>query len=319
MIDIMNNLGKQKLPFLFIIDFEKKNPIIIPFKSIDEKIIKYNINGIANYQLNKNNFKNKIIIKKKPISFNRYKEAFKLVQKNQYDGNSYLLNLTFPTEIKINLSLKEIFKYSAAKYKLYFKDKFTVFSPEIFIKIRNNKIYSYPMKGTIDADLPNAKNKILNNEKEFAEHLTIVDLIRNDLGIVAKNIKVEKFRYLEKIYTNEKHLYQVSSIISGELEKDYNCIIGYIIDSLLPAGSISGAPKNKTIEIIKKVENYNRGYYTGIFGYFDGTRLDSSVMIRFIEKAKDKLFYKSGGGVTIYSDVNLEYQELLDKIYVPIC
>ena len=86
---------------------------------------------------------------------------------------------------------------------------------------------------------------------------------------------------------------------------------------MLPAGSISGAPKPKTLEIIRSVEADFRGYYTGVYGYFDGQNLDSAVAIRFLEKQENKFFYRSGGGVTSQSNCSEEYQELLDKIYVP--
>ena len=111
---------------------------------------------------------------------------------------------------------------------------------------------------------------------------------------------------------------QLSSKISGELAADYENHIGDLIFKLLPAGSISGAPKKKTIEIIAEAEQYARGYYTGIFGYVDGETLDSGVMIRFIEKTSKGMIYKSGGGITAKSDVRKEYQELTDKVYVPI-
>ncbi len=229
-----------------------------------------------------------------------------------------MLNLTFPTLIKTNLSLSEIFLSSKAQFKLYFKDKFTVFSPERFIKIENNIIKTYPMKGTIDALVPNAKQKILANEKEQAEHNMVVDLLRNDLSIVANQVKVEKFRYVNKIIAGSKTLLQVSSEISGILEYNWQPRIGDILSSLLPAGSISGTPKRTTIEIIKTVEGYQRGFFTGVFGYFDGNKLDSAIMIRFIEKIDDQLIYKSGGGITIDSDLETEYQEMLDKVYIPI-
>jgi len=81
---------------------------------------------------------------------------------------------------------------------------------------------------------------------------------------------------------------------------------------------VTGAPKKKTVEIINEIENYNRGYYTGVFGFYDGNDLDCGVMIRFIEKENDQLYFKSGGGLTFQSDAKTEYQELIDKIYVPI-
>ncbi|MCK5878109.1 MAG: chorismate-binding protein, partial [Candidatus Marithrix sp.] len=79
-----------------------------------------------------------------------------------------------------------------------------------------------------------------------------------------------------------------------------------------------GVPKKKTLEIIKTVEGYKRGFFTGIFGYFDGYKLDSAIMIRFIEKQENnQLIYKSGGGITVDSDLKTEYKEMLDKIYIP--
>jgi para-aminobenzoate synthetase component 1 len=174
------------------------------------------------------------------------------------------------------------------------------------------------MKGTIDAAVENAEEEILNNFKETAEHNTIVDLIRNDLNSVAKNVNVEKFRYLESVKTHEKELLQVSSKITGILPPDYPSRIGAILFSMLPAGSICGAPKRKTVEIILKNERYRRGYYTGIAGWFDGSELESTVLIRFIEKTRRGFVFKSGGGITHFSQAELEYQEMIDKVYVPI-
>jgi para-aminobenzoate synthetase component 1 len=173
------------------------------------------------------------------------------------------------------------------------------------------------MKGTIDASIENAEQLILQDDKETAEHYTIVDLIRNDISIVATHVQVEKFRYIDTIKTSNKTLLQVSSKIVGELPTNYLEQLGNIIFSLLPAGSISGAPKKKTLEIIQEAEKVDRGFYTGTCFYFDGKSIDSCVLIRFIEQTSNGLVYKSGGGITINSDVEKEYQELIDKIYVP--
>ncbi len=91
-----------------------------------------------------------------------------------------------------------------------------------------------------------------------------------------------------------------------------------MIFSLLPAGSICGAPKKRTLEIILSVETYERGYYTGVFGYWDGSLLDSAVAIRYIEKSGNKLDFKSGGGITFQSNCDHEYDEMVNKVYVPI-
>jgi para-aminobenzoate synthetase component I len=163
-----------------------------------------------------------------------------------------------------------------------------------------------------------AKEKILADKKELAEHVTIVDLIRNDLSQVASQVDVTRFRYVEEVRTGSKNLLQVSSEICGQLDAGYQNHLGDILLKLLPAGSVSGAPKPKTLEIIKDVEGEDRGFYTGVFGYFDGEKLDSGVMIRFIERRAGKYFYRSGGGITTQSVAESEYQEAIDKVYVPV-
>jgi para-aminobenzoate synthetase component 1 len=255
---------------------------------------------------------------KSPVDFSIYKKTLDRVLEEIRSGNTYLLNLTFSTPIESNLTLKEIFTYARAKFKLYFKDEFICFSPERFVEIEENTIATYPMKGTIDAHLPNAKETILADAKEMAEHVMIVDLMRNDLGIIGSEINVEKFRYVEKIKAGEKELLQVSSKITATLPADWRDHLGTLLRQILPAGSISGTPKKSTVDIIKHVENFDRGFYTGVFGLFDGKSLRSGVMIRFIEKENEKLFYKSGGGITIDSNAKSEYDELIDKIYLPL-
>ena len=315
-IQQLNEWGKQKTPFVFLIDFKGKNPLIFPLDK-PEKDIFWNIPGFQN----EGGFRKKRKLefwKATPVSFEKFKTGFEQVMWHIRNGDTYLLNYTQPTQVDTNLSLEEIFYISSAPYKIYLKDKFVCFSPEPFVKIENGKIYSFPMKGTIDADIENAEQIILTDSKEIAEHNTIVDLIRNDLSLVAENVTVEKFRYLSHIQTNQKNLWQVSSEISGVLPKNYAENIGEILFALLPAGSISGAPKMKTLEIIEETEKYERGFYTGVFGIFDGKNLDSCVLIRFIENQNGQLIYKSGGGITFMSEADKEYDEMLKKVYVPV-
>eukprot|EP01022_Parablepharisma_sp_SALTPOND_P015856 TRINITY_DN22722_c0_g1_i1.p3 TRINITY_DN22722_c0_g1~~TRINITY_DN22722_c0_g1_i1.p3 ORF type:complete len:175 (-),score=25.86 TRINITY_DN22722_c0_g1_i1:85-609(-) len=172
------------------------------------------------------------------------------------------------------------------------------------------------MKGTIDAKLEYAKKRLLEDKKEFAEHVMVVDLLRNDLGIVAKNIKVDEFRYIQKVATKEGELLQCSSKISGELDKTWHERLGDILSHLLPAGSVSGTPKKSARSIIKAIEKEDRGYFSGVAGIYDGERFESFVLIRYIEKDRDELCFKSGGGVTIDSSAKKEYEELKDKVYV---
>ena len=174
------------------------------------------------------------------------------------------------------------------------------------------------MKGTIDAAIPQAAEKILNDPKEMAEHNTIVDLLRNDISQIARNVRVKKLRYIDKISSQDKALLQVSSEIEGNLKPGFRDNLGTQFFKLLPAGSISGAPKPKTIEIIQNAESSKRSYYTGVAGIYDGQNLDSCVMIRYIEKERGKLYFRSGGGITFMSDPDKEYKELLQKIYVPL-
>jgi para-aminobenzoate synthetase component 1 len=129
---------------------------------------------------------------------------------------------------------------------------------------------------------------------------------------------VTRFRYIDRIHTNRGDLLQMSSEIGGNLPEGYRSRLGDIIFTLLPAGSVTGAPKEKTVEIIRAAESYDRGFYTGIFGFFDGQALTSAVSIRFIEQTGDGLVFKSGGGITALSDAESEYHEMLRKIYVPV-
>ena len=250
------------------------------------------------------------------VSFEEYKKALKKVKKEIKKGNTYLLNLTFETKLEGDIDLESIFHNANAPFKLHVKDKFVCYSPERFVQIKDNQISTYPMKGTIEASIPHAMERILANQKEMSEHTMVVDLLRNDLGIVGKNIQVEKFRYIDKINAGEKELLQVSSKITADLDENWHENLGDIVKKMLPAGSITGTPKRKTVEIIKEIENYERGFFTGVFGYYDGKSFDSAVMIRFIEKKEDGYVFKSGGGITIESDALSEYEEMKDKVYV---
>lgn len=313
----INELGSLRQPFFFLIDFEKIKCQVHTLEELPENI-NFDFNQRHATKLNEK-IKNtkKIIFDKYPISYERYNIMFDQAIKELLYGNTFLVNLTCKTPISCNLSLSEIYHRSSAKYKLLIKDHCVAFSPESFIQIINNRITSYPMKGTIDASIKYAEYKLINNEKEKQEHNTIVDLIRNDISIYATNVQVPKFRYIDRIATKDRDLLQASSKIEGNLTPDFHQNLGDIIFSMLPAGSISGAPKDKTVKVIKNIENTPRGYYTGIMGIYDGTDLDSGVLIRYIEQDLGKLYYRSGGGITHQSQAEQEYKEMIDKIYLP--
>jgi len=309
MLAKISRLASQGTPFLIISDFRADNILVYTQDELAEEDIEFTFVPSSVLE--------PAPLTKQPVNYQTYKLGFNKIIEHIKAGETYLLNYTCSTPITCTLSIKEIYLKAHAKFKLRFKDEFVCFSPERFIKIEDDTISTYPMKGTIDAALPNAQESILSNKKEMAEHIMVVDLLRNDLGIVANNIKVEKFRYIDHLKTGSKELLQVSSKITGELPPSWRENFGTIFSALLPAGSISGTPKKSTVAIIEEVESHKRGFFTGIFGYFDGQNFDSAVMIRFIEKQNDQLIYKSGGGITLDSSCKEEYQEMIDKIYIP--
>lgn len=315
--DKMDQLSQQKIPFFFTIDFLMENIEIWSKEQLsnDSLLVDFPMFKKLNksYTISEN-----IHWQSYPESLESYQKGFDFVQKNINYGNSYLVNYTRSTALETNLSLEEIFYRSKAKYKMLARDQFVFFSPETFVEIIDNKIVTHPMKGTIDASIENAEKKLLDSPKEKAEHYTVVDLLRNDLSMVADEVRVDQFRRIDFIKTKQKDLLAMSSEISGTLKPGFQNKVGSIMKMLLPAGSILGAPKQKTLDIILAAEEYDRGFYTGIAGYYDGKNLDSCVMIRFIENINGKLFYKSGGGITHQSLLDDEYEEMKNKIYAPI-
>ena len=207
-----------KEPFFFIINFDCTDLRAYSFEEALKKNIKFNLRGIHNFQESQNrriSIDNPLIVE--PFGFENYLNSFEKVVSNLKSGNSFLANLTFPSRVISKIELNEVFETSNASYKLLFKDQFVCFSPECFVKIANGYIYSYPMKGTIDASIEDAENILLNDPKEEQEHNTIVDLIRNDLSMVSREVTVTKFRFIERIKTVYGEILQTSSEIRGKL------------------------------------------------------------------------------------------------------
>ena len=385
-IDKINRLASQDEPFLFVINYQGDKAFIRLLSDINPEECLFDFEGRGNLShawketwkeetWKEETWKKKIseeeisetIWQIEPPLYEDYERSFNIVKSNIMAGNSYLTNLTCRVPVSCNLSLEEIFHRAKGKYKLLLRRKrtqaedkahlkeenieenltpFVCFSPETFVRIKGGRIYSYPMKGTLDASLPNAEKQLMEDRKEAAEHATIVDLIRNDLSRVAENVRVDKYRYIDVLHTNKGNILQTSSEISGRLPEDYPHHLGEILDAQLPAGSITGAPKDKTMQIIQEAEGYDRGFYTGIMGIYDQGELNSAVMIRFIEeetspvdfetdgeknfkakegkasegkepKASRELYFKAGGGITSKSDCQREYEEVIQKIYLP--
>ncbi|MBE2898908.1 aminodeoxychorismate synthase component I [Pasteurellaceae bacterium 20609_3] len=314
-----NTFGRTRQPCFFAIDFEQHRPFICPLDEAEKCGFYYAFGQHTNF---KGAFSPAPLqLRASPPPKADYARAFAQVAQALQAGNTYLLNLTMATPIACNLSLEAIFALSRAPYKLLSQHPdrtFVCFSPEPFVQTRGNQIFSYPMKGTIDATLPNAEQQLLSNQKELWEHNTIVDLIRNDLAMVAECIEVTRFRYIERLETERGAILQSSSEIRGQLADNWQANLGDMLWTLLPAGSISGAPKEKTLEIIQQAEGVPRGFYTGIFGLFDGENIQSAVAIRFIEQTDLGLVFRSGGGITAQSQLDDEYHEVAQKVYIPI-
>lgn len=315
----MNRAGREEQPFLFAINYACSDCRVWPLDGVPCESVLYKIGT----ETNATSIEDAPSLNEPALTFKAekaedYHRRFQIVHDNLYLGNSFLVNLTSRIPIQTSLSLKEIFYVSEAKYKLWLKDELVCFSPETFLQIDDGVISCCPMKGTIKADSPQSLQLLMEDKKEAAEHATIVDLIRNDLSMVADHVHVERYRYADLLHTDRGDLWQTSSRITGQLPGDYHCHIGDILFSQLPAGSITGAPKPKTMDIIHQAEPFDRGFYTGVMGLYRDGRLDSAVMIRFIDKEDGQLFFKAGGGITARSDWNKEYEEVIEKIYVPI-
>ena len=315
----MNNLAMQGVPFLFIIDYEGKRAVVEPENEVNANELRYCFNGKGNATQTAKPANKDIEWRIEPPTETEYQHGFNIVRNAMLAGNSYLANLTCRIGLRTNLSLPDLYNAAEARYRLWMKDKLVCFSPETFVKIAQGEISSYPMKGTAEDVSPSSAEQLLANEKEAAEHATIVDLIRNDLSMVANDVHVERYRYVERLNTHRGPLLQTSSEIKGRLMPHLMQRPGDVIFSQLPAGSITGAPKKKTVEVIAEAENYHRDFYTGVMGRWDNGELDSAVMIRFIDQCHGKLFFKAGGGITAKSNWKDEYHEVIEKVYAPIC
>ncbi len=315
----MNAFGDAREPFVCVVDFTGAVGHVFPLASLPATVAiacdgrHY---GVSHAQMAA--AEGVAVRVSNPPAYDEYANRIACIHQAMRRGDTYLLNFTCRTPVTLHGTLESVFFHAAAPFRLLWRNRFVCFSPERFIRIAHNQIATSPMKGTVEASLPDALGTLLRNPKERAEHVMVVDLLRNDLSLVASNVRVDRFRYGHQIVAGGRHLWQTSSDIVGTLTDSWHGSIGTMLQKLLPAGSISGAPKRKTVEIIQACETYERGFYTGIFGVYDGETFDSAVMIRFLEQDGDAYFYKSGGGITIESDPRQEYEEMIGKIYVPV-
>lgn len=310
----MNELGSRGIPFFVMADFELQQPQVWRQPEWEASGVQFRFGEAAEAVPDPPKVSWDLV----PPLFPGYQAKFDRVYAALQRGDAYVVNLTDRTELRGCPPLEQLFCQSNARYKIWMPGHWLCFSPEQFVHIGDGTIATFPMKGTIRAGSPDALDRLLADPKELAEHVTVVDLLRNDLAQVADGVEVTRFRFPALVHTHRHALWQISSEIRGHLGRGYRSRLGDIFFSLLPAGSVSGAPKKKTLEVIKHAEEMPRGFYTGVAGYFDGSTFDSCVLIRFIEQEGTRFFFRSGGGITQASTATAEYRELIAKVYVPV-
>ena len=188
-------------------------------------------------------------------------------------------------------------------------------SPETLVKLENGVLHTFPLAGTRPRGKTEEEDKaleaeLLSDEKELAEHNMLVDLGRNDLGKISKfgTVQVEKLHSVERF----SHVMHIGSTIRGEIRDDKDALDA--IEAVLPAGTLSGAPKIRACQLIGELENNKRGIYGGAIGYIDFSgNMDTCIAIRIAYKKNGKVFVRSGAGIVADSDPETEFEESLNK------
>lgn len=257
------------------------------------------------------------------ISYENYKIALAKIKEEIAQGNTYEVNYTHDYDVSVNCKAKALYEFLLAKqktpYNAFLQNKYETilsFSPELFFELIGNKIKTKPMKGTIargtnqiedDANIEFLKNDIKNR----AENVMIVDLLRNDLSKIAQvgSVKVDKLFEIE----THKSLHQMTSEISAVIKPKTS--LYDIFQAIFPCGSITGAPKISTMNIIEQVEIGNREVYCGAIGFISPQKYVFSVPIRILQKRKlDKSYtYRVGGAIVWDSTPKDEWAETITK------
>lgn len=188
-------------------------------------------------------------------------------------------------------------------------------SPETLVKLEDGILHTFPLAGTRPRGKSEKEDKeleaeLLADEKELAEHNMLVDLGRNDLGKISKfgSVIVEKFHSIERY----SHVMHIGSTVRGEIRPEYDALNS--LEAVLPAGTLSGAPKIRACQLIEELENNKRGIYGGAIGYIDFTgNMDTCIAIRLAYKKNGKVFIRSGAGIVADSDPDKEYMESINK------
>lgn len=293
----------------------------------DLKLPKIYLLAFSNYlegkrQIPRQQFKSTTKFKPETSEKN-YQKNYQKIQKHIRAGDIYQVNYTHRLKAKSKLNPREIFARISAKnpvdHLAYIEgDGFEILSasPERFIEISGQKISTYPIKGT----RPRSKNtmkdlslrgELKNSTKEQAELNMITDLLRNDLGKIAKagTVQIEGQRLIKKCPT----LWHTYSKISAEIDPKFTAI--QALTTMLPGGSVTGCPKRRATQIIDQLEPTTRSIYCGAIGVIrpNQRHIDFSIAIRTIIKKGENLYLQVGGGVVIDSKEKAEYKESLDK------
>ena len=239
-----------------------------------------------------------------------------------YEGDIFQVVLSNRIEAEISGSLFDTYRVlrttNPSPYMFYFSSndiEIAGASPETLVKLDDNKLYTFPLAGTRprgktdDEDLKLEKD-LLSDEKELAEHNMLVDLGRNDIGRISEigSVKVEKYLSIERF----SHVMHIGSTVTGTLRDDLDSLAA--IDSILPAGTLSGAPKIRACEIINELEDNKRGIYGGAIGYVDlSGNIDTCISIRIAFARNNKVFIRSGAGIVADSVPDKEFEECLNK------
>lgn len=238
------------------------------------------------------------------------------------EGDIFQVVLSNRLEAAMEGSLFDVYRVlrttNPSPYMFYFSSddvEIAGASPETLAKLENGILHTFPLAGTRPRGKTEEEDKaleegLLKDEKELAEHNMLVDLGRNDIGKISKigSVKVEKYMSIERF----SHVMHIGSTVSGEIREDRDAVDA--VDAILPAGTLSGAPKIMACKIINKLENNKRGIYGGAVGYIDfAGNLDTCIAIRLAFAKNGKLFVRSGAGIVADSVPETEYQECLNK------
>lgn len=252
-------------------------------------------------------------------------EFSKMIDKAKYhikEGDIFQIVLSNRLQANFEGSLFDTYRVlrtvNPSPYMFYFSGtdvEVAGASPETLVKLEDGILHTFPLAGTRQRGKTEKEDKefeeeLLADEKELAEHNMLVDLGRNDLGKISKfgSVVVEKFHSIERY----SHVMHIGSTVRGEIRPEYDALNA--LEAVLPAGTLSGAPKIRACQLIEELENNKRGIYGGAIGYIDFTgNMDTCIAIRLAYKKNGKVFIRSGAGIVADSDPDMEYMESINK------